>query len=50
MHSLACIEYLGNTIFFGSITSILISLIQGGIVYPLGSLVIGLVGWTTYFV
>ena len=50
MHSLTCVEYLGNTIFFGSVTSILIGLIQGGIVHPWGSLVIGLVGWTMYFV
>lgn len=32
VHSLARIDYLGNTIFVGSITSILISLIQGGVV------------------
>lgn len=56
MHSLARIDYLGNTIFVGSITSILISLIQGGIVYPWGSwqtifpLAIGLVGWAVFFV
>ncbi|KAI4859647.1 MFS general substrate transporter [Hypoxylon rubiginosum] len=56
MHSLLRIDYLGNIIFIGSITSILIGLVQGGIVYPWGSwrtilpLVVGFVGWAVFFV
>lgn len=49
------IDYLGNTIFVRSITSILISPILGGIVHPWSSrqtvlpLVIGFVGWAVFF-
>ncbi|KAK4233028.1 putative MFS-type transporter YusP [Achaetomium macrosporum] len=55
-HALARIDYLGNTIFVGSITSILIALVQGGVVYPWGAwqtilpLVIGFAGWGAFFV
>ncbi|KAI1876882.1 uncharacterized protein JN550_000954 [Neoarthrinium moseri] len=34
VHSVSRIDYLGNTVFVGSITSILIGLVQGGVVYP----------------
>lgn len=55
-HSMARIDYIGNTIFVGSITAILISLIQGGVVYSWNDwhiilpLVIGFVGWAIFFV
>ncbi|KAI0482646.1 major facilitator superfamily domain-containing protein [Xylariaceae sp. FL0804] len=53
---LSRIDYLGNIIFVGSITSILIGLVQGGTVHPWSSfntiipLVIGFVGWAAFFV
>ncbi|KXX77172.1 putative MFS-type transporter YusP [Madurella mycetomatis] len=56
MHMVARIDYLGNTIFVGSITSILIGLVQGGAVHPWGAwqtivpLVVGFVGWALFFV
>ncbi|KAK4163958.1 putative MFS-type transporter YusP [Cladorrhinum sp. PSN259] len=56
MHALARIDYLGNTIFVGSITSILIGLVQAGVVHPWGAwqtivpLVVGFVGWGVFFV
>lgn len=55
-HSLARVDYIGNTIFVGSITAILIGLIQGGVVYSwsmwqvIFPLVIGFVGWAVFFV
>ncbi len=56
MGALLRIDYLGNVIFVGSITSILIGLVQGGVLYPWGSwktivpLVIGFVAWGVFFV
>ncbi|KAI0012186.1 major facilitator superfamily domain-containing protein [Xylariaceae sp. FL0662B] len=50
------IDFVGNVIFVGAITSILIGLVQGGVVYPWGSwktivpLVIGFVAWGGFFV
>ncbi|KAI0412414.1 major facilitator superfamily domain-containing protein [Xylaria grammica] len=50
------VDYLGNFIFVGSITSILIGLVQGGVVHPWRSwqtivpLVIGFLGWGVFFV
>lgn len=55
-HALARVDYLGNTIFVGSITSILIALVQAGAVYPWGAwqtivpLVLGFAGWGVFFV
>jgi MFS family permease len=55
-HALARIDYLGNTLFVGSITSILIALVQGGVVHPWGAwqtilpLVLGFAGWGAFFV
>ncbi|MCJ1475923.1 hypothetical protein MMC13_004587 [Lambiella insularis] len=54
--SLARVDYVGNFIFIASITSILIGLIQGGIIYPWGSwqtvlpIVLGVLGWALFFV
>ncbi|KAI0409837.1 MFS general substrate transporter [Xylaria palmicola] len=54
--SLSRIDYVGNFIFVGSITSILIALVQGGVVHPWGAwqtivpLVIGFLGWGVFFV
>ncbi|KAI1856794.1 hypothetical protein JX265_011435 [Neoarthrinium moseri] len=56
VHSVSRIDYLGNTLFVGSITSILIGLVQGGVVYPWKSwqtilpIVLGFVGWAGFFV
>ncbi|KAJ8069862.1 hypothetical protein OCU04_000275 [Sclerotinia nivalis] len=55
-HSLARIDYLGNAIFIASITSILLGVIQGGVVYPWGSwrtilpIILGCLGWVVFFV
>ena len=53
--SLARIDYVGNAIFIASVTSILLGLIQGGIVYPWSSwrtilpIVLGFLGWILFF-
>ncbi|KAJ2989838.1 hypothetical protein NUW58_g3259 [Xylaria curta] len=53
--SLSRIDYIGNFIFVGSITSILIALVQGGVVHPWDAwqtiipLVIGFLGWGVFF-
>lgn len=50
------VDWIGNLIFIGSITSILLGLVLGGIVFNWGSwhiitpLVIGIVGWTFFHV
>ena len=55
-HSLARIDFLGNTIFIASVTSTLLGLVQGGIVYPWGSwrtivpIVVGFLGLGIFFV
>lgn len=55
-HALARVDWMGNVIFVGSITAILLGLIQGGVVYPWGAwqivvpLVVGFVGWAGFFV
>ncbi|KAJ8132843.1 hypothetical protein O1611_g779 [Lasiodiplodia mahajangana] len=54
--SVSRVDYLGNFIFIGSITSILIGLVQGGVVHPWHSLetilplVIGFLGWGIFFI
>ncbi|PSR97193.1 major facilitator superfamily domain-containing protein [Coniella lustricola] len=56
MHALVRIDYLGNLVFVGSITAILVGLVQGGVVYAWGSwhtvvpLVLGFAGWAVFFV
>ncbi|KAI0508626.1 putative transporter [Xylaria bambusicola] len=54
--ALARVDFLGNTIFIGSIVGVLFGLIQGGTVYPWSSwhiivpLVVGFVGWVVFHV
>jgi MFS family permease len=54
--SLARIDYVGNAIFIASVTSILLGLVQGGIVYPWSSwrtilpIILGFLGWIVFFV
>ncbi|KAK9418955.1 hypothetical protein SUNI508_07476 [Seiridium unicorne] len=56
MRALSRIDFIGNTIFVASITSILIGLVQSGVVHPWGScqtilsIVIGFIGWAIFFV
>ena len=55
-HSLARIDHLGNAIFIASVTSTLLGLIQGGVVYPWGSwhtivpIILGFLGLGLFFV
>ncbi|KAL5389728.1 hypothetical protein DPSP01_002220 [Paraphaeosphaeria sporulosa] len=50
------VDWIGNTVFIGSMTAILVALFYGGTVYPWSSwriitpLVIGTVGWATFHV
>jgi len=55
-NSLGRVDYLGNAIFIASISSILIGLIQGGVVHPWSSwrtilpIVLGFLGWLAFFI
>ncbi|KAI0395439.1 major facilitator superfamily domain-containing protein [Xylariaceae sp. FL0594] len=54
--SVSRVDFLGNVIFVGSVTSILLGLVQGGVVHPWNSsqtivpLVIGFLGWAVFFI
>lgn len=52
--AVAQVDYLGAVLFMGSVTSLLLGLVMGGVVYPWGSanvimpIVIGIVGWAAF--